>query len=59
MMRCRGGASVLAKEVKRLICRWHAFVKGIDSCVVRHHADLIIRAQKDRVALRWHRDVLI
>ena len=37
---------ILAKELKRLICRWHAFVKGIDSCLACHHAVLIIRAQK-------------
>jgi hypothetical protein len=32
---------ILAKELKRLICRWHAFVKGIDSCLACHHAALI------------------
>ena len=32
---------ILAKELKRLICRWHAFVKGIDSCSACHHAALI------------------
>ena len=26
---------ILAKELKRLICRWHAFVKGIDSGLVQ------------------------
>ena len=50
---------ILAKELRRLICRWHAFVKGINSCLACHHAVLIIRAQKLRVALRWHREVLI
>src|ERR1700687_2380066 len=32
---------ILAKELKRPICRWHAFVKGIDSCSACHHAALI------------------
>jgi hypothetical protein len=50
---------ILAKELKRLICRWHAFVKSIDTCLACHHAVLIIRVQKVRAALRWHRDVLI
>ena len=50
---------ILAKEPRRLICRWHAFVKGIDSCLACHHAVLIIRAHEVRIALRQHRDVLI
>jgi len=41
---------ILAKEPRRLICRWHAFVKGIDSYLACHHAILIIRAQKARSA---------
>ena len=43
---------ILAKELKRLICRWHAFVKGIDLCLVCHHAFLITRIQKVRIALQ-------
>jgi hypothetical protein len=32
---------ILAKELKRLISWWHAFVKGIDACLACHHAVLI------------------
>ena len=31
----------LAKELERLIRRWNAFVKGIDSCLAGHHAILL------------------
>jgi hypothetical protein len=55
----RSADVILAKELKRLICRWHAFVKGIDSCLVCHHAILITRVQKVRIALQQHRDALI
>ena len=44
---------------RRLICLWHAFVKGINSCLACHHAVLIIGAHEFRVALQQHRDALI
>jgi hypothetical protein len=34
---------ILAKQFKRLIRRWFAFVnKGIDPCLARRHAALIV-----------------